>query len=135
MWLLSKLEAKFSSWLKLIKVVAITLQLKQFLLIQVRLKQNATTNGSVNMELLQEASNAILKLVQNKHFKDEVKKIRRFTFIGAICFFLLKLCSGTFRQFFAVFCCHSEHCYQPITSKCSTHTTSLWIFMSCMCLH
>ena len=47
------------------------------LLIQIRLKQYATTKGSVNMEMLQEASNAIIKLVQNKHFKDEVKKIRQ----------------------------------------------------------
>ena len=44
---------------------------------QVRLKQYATTKGSVNMEMLQEASNAIIKLVQNKHFKDEVQKIRQ----------------------------------------------------------
>ena len=44
---------------------------------QVRLKQYATTKGSVNMEMLQEASNAIIKLGQNKHFKDEVKKIRQ----------------------------------------------------------
>ena len=29
------------------------------------------------MEMLQEASNAIIKLVQNKHFKDEVQKIRQ----------------------------------------------------------
>ena len=75
--LLSKLEAKFSSWLKLRKAVAIILQLKQILLMQVRLKQCATTKGSVNMEMLQEASNAIIKLVQNTHFKDEVKKIRQ----------------------------------------------------------
>ena len=72
---LSKLEAKFSSWLKLRKAVAIILQLKQILLMQVRLKQYATAKGSVNMEMLQEGNNAIIKLVQNKHFKDEVKKI------------------------------------------------------------
>ena len=29
------------------------------------------------MEMLREASNAIIKLVQNKHFKDEVQKIRQ----------------------------------------------------------
>ena len=75
--LLSKLEAKFSSWLKLRKAVALTLQLKQILLMQVRLKQYAKTKASVNMEMLQEASNAIIKLVQNKHFKDEVQKIRQ----------------------------------------------------------
>ena len=28
------------------------------------------------MEILQEGSSAIIKLVQNKHFKDEVLKIR-----------------------------------------------------------
>lgn len=28
------------------------------------------------MEILQEGSNAIIKLVQNKHFKDQVYKIR-----------------------------------------------------------
>ena len=75
--LLSKLEAKFSSWLKLRKEVAIILQLTQILLMQVRLKQYATTKESVNMEMLQEASNAIIKLVQNKHFKHEVQKIRQ----------------------------------------------------------
>ena len=75
--LLSKLEARFSSWLKLRKAVALTLQLKQILLMQVRLKQYAKTKASVNMEMLQEASNAIIKLVQNKHFKDEVQKIRQ----------------------------------------------------------
>ena len=75
--LLSKLEAKFSSWLKLRKAVALILQLKQILLMQVRLKQYTTTKAPVNMEMLQEASNAIIKLVQNKHFKDEVQKIRQ----------------------------------------------------------
>ena len=44
---------------------------------QVRLKQYTTTKAPVNMEMLQEASNAIIKLVQNKHFKDEVQKIRQ----------------------------------------------------------
>ena len=75
--LLSRLEAKFSSWLKLRKAVALILQLKQILLMQVRLKQYTTTKAPVNMEMLQEASNAIIKLVQNKHFKDEVQKIRQ----------------------------------------------------------
>ena len=74
---LSRLEAKFSSWLKLRKAVALILQLKQILLMQVRLKQYTTTKAPVNMEMLQEASNAIIKLVQNKHFKDEVQKIRQ----------------------------------------------------------
>ena len=41
---------------------------------QVRLKQYAVTKAPVNMELLQEASNAIIRLVQNKYFKDEVQK-------------------------------------------------------------
>ena len=75
--LLSKLEGKSSSWLRLRKSVAIIIQLKNILLMQVRLKQYATTKGSVNMEMLQEASNAITKLVQNKHFEDEVQKIRQ----------------------------------------------------------
>ena len=44
---------------------------------QVRLKQYTTTKAPVNMEMLQEASYAIIKLVQNKHFKDEVQKIRQ----------------------------------------------------------
>ena len=44
---------------------------------QVRFKQYTTTKAPVNMEMLQEASNAIIKLVQNKHFKDEVQKIRQ----------------------------------------------------------
>ena len=46
-------------------------------LMQVRLKQYTTTKAPVNMEILQEASNAIIKLVQNKHFKDEVQIIRQ----------------------------------------------------------
>ena len=75
--LLSRLEAKFSSWLKLRKAVALILQLKQILLMQVRLKQYTTTKAPVNMEMLQEASNAIIKLVQNKDFKDDVQKIRQ----------------------------------------------------------
>ena len=54
--LLSKLEAKFSSWLKLRKAVALIPQLKQILLMQVRLKQYTTTKAPVNMEMLQEAS-------------------------------------------------------------------------------
>ena len=46
-------------------------------LMQVRLKQYATTKAPVNMEMLQESNNVIIKLVQNKHFKDEVQKIRQ----------------------------------------------------------
>ena len=77
--LLSKLEAKFSSWLKLRKAVALILQLKQIQgrLIQGRLKQHTTTKAPVNMKMLQEASNASIKLVQKKHFKDEVQTERR----------------------------------------------------------
>ena len=75
--LLSKLEAKFSSWLKLRKAVPLILQLKQILQIQVRLKQYTTMKVSVKMEMLQEASNANIKLVQNKHFKDQVQKMRQ----------------------------------------------------------
>ena len=59
------------------KAVALVLELKQILLIQVRLKQYTTTKAPVIMEMLQEASSAIIKLVQSKHFKDEVQKIRR----------------------------------------------------------
>ena len=75
--LLSKLEAKFSSWLKLRKAVALILQLLQILLTQVTLKQYTTTKPPVNMKMFQEASNAIIILVQNKHFKDEIQKIRQ----------------------------------------------------------
>ena len=75
--LLAELEVKFSSWLKLRKAVTIILQLKQILLMQVRLKQYPITKGPVNMEMLQEARNEIIKLVQKKHFKDEVQKIRQ----------------------------------------------------------
>ena len=64
--LLSKLEAKFSSWLKLRKAVALILQLEQILLMQVRLKQYTTTKPPANMEMLQKAGNAIITLVQNK---------------------------------------------------------------------
>ena len=67
--LLSKLEAKFSSWL--------ILQLKKILLMQVRLKQYTTTKAPFNMDILQEESNAIIKVVQKKHFKDKVQKIRQ----------------------------------------------------------
>ena len=74
---LSKLEAKFPSWLKLRKAVALILQLKQILLMQVRLKQHTTRKAPVNMKMLQEASNASIKLVQKKHFKDEVQTERR----------------------------------------------------------
>ena len=75
--LFSKLEAKFSSWIKLRKAVAIILQLKHRLLMQVRLKQYAITKRSLNMEMLQEASNTIIKLVQNKHFKMKFRKSDR----------------------------------------------------------
>ena len=75
--LLSKLAAKFSSWLKLRKAVALIIQLLQILLIQVTLKQYTTTKPPVNMKMFQEASNAIIILVQNKHFKDEIQKIRQ----------------------------------------------------------
>ena len=75
--LLSKLESKSSSWLRLRKSVKIIVQLKKILLMQVKLKQYATTKGSLNTEMIQEASNAFIKLVQNKHFKDEVQKIRQ----------------------------------------------------------
>ena len=46
--LLSKLEGKLSSWLKLRKAVVLVLQLKQILLMQVRLKQYTTTKAPVN---------------------------------------------------------------------------------------
>ena len=75
--LLSKLVAKFPCWLKLRKAVALILQLLQILLIQVTLKQYTTTKPPVNMKMFQEASNAIIILVQNKHFKDEIQKIRQ----------------------------------------------------------
>ena len=75
--LFSKLEAKFSSWIKLRKAVAIILQLKHRLLMQVRLKQYAITKGSLNMEMLQKASNGIIKLVQNKPFKMKFRKSDR----------------------------------------------------------
>ena len=61
--LLSKLESKSSSWLRLRKSVIIIVQLKKILLMQVKLKQYATTKGSVNTEMIQEASNAFIKLV------------------------------------------------------------------------
>lgn len=43
---------------------------------QVRLKENPTRKGLFNMEILQEASNAIIKLILNKHVKDEAQKIK-----------------------------------------------------------
>ena len=69
--LLSKLKAKFWSWLKLRKAMAIILQLKQILLMQFRLKQYATTKEWVNMEMLQAASSEIITLVENKQIKVE----------------------------------------------------------------
>ena len=44
---------------------------------QVRLKQYPIKKGPINIEILHEASNAIIKLVQKKHFKVDVQKIRQ----------------------------------------------------------
>ena len=75
--LLSKLEAKLSNLVKLRKAIVIVLQLNKILLKQVRLEKDPTTKGPVNIEMLQEARNTIIKLVQNKHFKSKDQKIRQ----------------------------------------------------------
>lgn len=41
-----------------------------------QVETTSNKKGSVNMEILQEGSSAIIQLVQNKHLKDEVHKIR-----------------------------------------------------------
>ena len=70
-----------SSWKKLKKVVAHILKLKAQLLQKIKQKKailtsNIESTALIDVELLQEASESI-KLVQAKHFKDELGKLKQ----------------------------------------------------------
>ena len=72
--LLSQLERRISSWEKIKKVVAHILKLKAQLLQKIKQKKailtsNMESTALIDVELLHEASDSIIKLVQAKHFK------------------------------------------------------------------
>ena len=80
--LLSQLEGRISSWEKIKKVVAHILNLKAQLLQKIKQKKaiitsNMESTALIDVELLQEASDSIIKLVQAKHFKDELGKLKQ----------------------------------------------------------
>ena len=67
--LLSQLEGRISSWEKMKKVVGHILKLKTHLLQKIKQKETILTSNMepttlINVELLQEASDSIIKLVQ-----------------------------------------------------------------------
>ena len=79
--LLSQLEGRISSWEKMRKVVAHILKLKAQFLQKIKQKKailtsNMESNPLTDVELLQEASDSITKLVHAKHFKDELGKLK-----------------------------------------------------------
>ena len=79
--LLSQLEGRISSWEKMKKVAAHILKLKAQLLQKIKQKKailtsNMESTALIDAELLQEASDNIIKLVQAKHFKDELGKLK-----------------------------------------------------------
>ena len=78
----SQLEGSLSSWEKMKKVVAHILKLKTQLLQKIKQKKAILTSNMksttlIDVELLQEASDSIIKLVQAKHFKDELGKLKQ----------------------------------------------------------
>ena len=78
----SHLEERISHWEEMRKVVAWILLLKEKLLWKTKKKTGEPVDKecndvtSINVELIQEASNGIIKLVQAKHFKEEVEKLK-----------------------------------------------------------
>ena len=80
--LLSQLEERISSWGKMKKVVAHILKLKAQLLQKIKQKKAIITSkmeftALTNVEFIQEASDNTIKLVQSKHFKDELSKLKQ----------------------------------------------------------
>ena len=80
--LLSQLEERISSWEKMKKVVTHILKLKAQLLQKIKQKKaiitsNMESTALIDVELLQEASDSIIKLVQAKHFKNELGKLKQ----------------------------------------------------------
>ena len=80
--LLSQLEGRISSWEKMKKAVGHFLKLKTQLLQKIKQKKailtsNMESTALIGVELLQEASDSIIKLVQAKHFKDELGKLKQ----------------------------------------------------------
>ena len=80
--LLSQLEGRISSWKKMKKVVAHILNLKVQLSQKIKQKKtilisNMESTALIDVELLQEAIDSIIKLVQAKHFKDEHGKLKQ----------------------------------------------------------
>ena len=77
MWLIATAGSKVLKLAKVEKSSGNNSAAKANPAMHVRLKQYAATKGSLNMEMLQEESNANIKLVKNRHFKDEFQKIRQ----------------------------------------------------------
>ena len=82
--LLSQLEGRISSWEKMKKVVAHILKLKIQLLQKIKQKKAILTSNmestgipTIDVKLLPETSDSIIKLVQAKHFKDEFGKLKQ----------------------------------------------------------
>ena len=80
--LLSQLEERISSWEKMKKVVTHILKLKAQLLQKIKQKKAIITSkmestALINVEFIQEASDNTIKLVQSKHFKDELSKLKQ----------------------------------------------------------
>ena len=85
------------SWEKMKKVVAHTLKLKAQILQKIKQKKailssDMESTALINAELLQEASDSIIKLVQAKHFKNELGKLkqkeRSLSKASALCYHL-----------------------------------------------
>ena len=78
----SHLEERISHWEEMRKVVAWILLLKKKLLWKTKKRRGEPVDKECNdvtsiyVELIQEASNGIIKLVQAKHFKEEVEKLK-----------------------------------------------------------
>ena len=79
------------------KVVAHTLKLKAQILQKIKQKKailssDMESTALINAELLQEASDSIIKLVQAKHFKNELGKLkqkeRSLSKASALCYHL-----------------------------------------------
>ena len=93
--LLSQLEGRMSSWEKMDKVVPHILKLKAQLLQKIKQKKAIPTSNMespalVDVELLQEVSDRLIKLFQAKHFKDELgmlkQKERSLSKSSVLCF-------------------------------------------------
>ena len=81
--LLLHLEGRISRWKKIKKVVAHILKLKTQLLQKIKQKailmSNMESTGIplTDKELVEEASDSIIKFVQTKHLNDELDKLKQ----------------------------------------------------------